>query len=291
MILIINIWVPGFLISPTKIVTASHVIESTDELTALFTDGEIIKVERILRFESSDLAIVELEKPKTSPVTLKLGNASEVKIGEKIFLIGAPFGLRSTLSIGHLTGRRKNNNYKNPFFNTDFLQTDAVVNSGSSGAPLFDMNGEVIGVVSHYPTQSGNFQGIGFAIDIKMVKDFLLNKDSIWSNAQLYFVNKEKLQEIQKGMPQKSGLLVVKLDSPSIYDDLGLKEGYQPISVSDIDVTYGGDIILAFNDIEVEFTETAFTEINAALETYAKKGKLRVKVLRNGSIIHLENCN
>ncbi|WP_350289011.1 S1C family serine protease [uncultured Croceitalea sp.] len=276
----------GFLVSPNKIITTSHIINSVDELFVLFTDGEVIRGSVNVRLESSDIAIIELEKEKENPVLARLGDSTSAEVGDEIFLIGAPHGLRSTLSVGHLTGKRRNTNYKNPFFLTKYIQTNAMVNSGNSGGPLFDNNGFVIGVVSHLTTSSGDFQGISFAIDIEIVKKMLLNKEKIWSNAQLYLVKRGDL--IGEHMPQDYGLLVIDINSPSVYDKIGLKDGSIDKVIAGIDVTLGGDIILAFNDVAVEYTEKAFNKINSILNSYEEGVDLKLKIIRDGKIMYLK---
>ena len=93
---------------------------------------------------------------------MKLSNSDEVKIGDQIFVIGAPFGLGHSLTVGYVSGKYNRKLIESGFVSTEFIQTDAAINKGSSGAPMFNMKGEVIGISSFILSNSDGFQGLGF---------------------------------------------------------------------------------------------------------------------------------
>ena len=153
----------GFMISDTQIITAAHVVQVAEKVNVQFLDGEIIPAKVISAYATADVALLELIWPRKNAVTLSLADSDQVKIGEQVFVVGAPYGLGHSLSSGYVSGVINDRHDKNPFTNSEYIQTDAAINTGNSGGPMINMKGEVIGVVSNILTQSGGFQGIGFA--------------------------------------------------------------------------------------------------------------------------------
>ena len=141
------------------IMTAAHVIQGADKIRVQFPSGEDIPAKAISSNVTADVALVKLDwKPLKSDVkALKLGNSDEVQIGDDVFVIGAPMGLEHSLSRGIISGRQSMNRLTGGGKSLDFFQTDASINTGNSGGPMFNMKGEVIGLASFILTQSGGF--------------------------------------------------------------------------------------------------------------------------------------
>jgi serine protease Do len=151
----------GFVIDPSGlIVTNNHVIEDADEITANFADGSSLVAEVIGRDEKTDLAVLKVNasKPLTS---LKFGNSETLRVGDWVMAIGNPFGLGGTVTVGIVSARNRDIN-AGPYDN--FIQTDASINRGNSGGPLFNMDGEVVGINTAIISPSGGSIGIGFAV-------------------------------------------------------------------------------------------------------------------------------
>ena len=151
-------------------------VQVAEKVEVEFLDGEIIPAKVISAYGNADVALIELIWPRKNAVTLKLADSDQVKIGEQVFVVGAPYGLGHSLSSGYVSGIIKSKKDKNPFTNSEYIQTDAAINTGNSGGPMFNMNGEVIGVVSNILTESGGFQGIGFASSSNITKELLFEK-------------------------------------------------------------------------------------------------------------------
>src|SRR5262249_56447683 len=100
------------------------------------------------------------------------------QIGEQVFIIGAPYGIGHTLSAGHISGRHEPDTVYHGLAKAEFLQTDAAINQGNSGGPMFNMQGQVIGIVSHIISKSGGFEGLGFVVSSNMARRVLLEAPS-----------------------------------------------------------------------------------------------------------------
>jgi len=152
----------GFVIDPSGlIVTNNHVIEGADEIIINFTDGSKLKVTKILGHDpKTDLALLKVE-PKEPLKSVSFGNSSAMRVGDWVMAIGNPFGLGGSVTVGIISATKRDIN-AGPY--DDFLQTDAAINRGNSGGPLFNMEGEVIGVNTAIISPTGGSIGIGFAV-------------------------------------------------------------------------------------------------------------------------------
>ncbi|HUU67239.1 MAG TPA: Do family serine endopeptidase [Methyloceanibacter sp.] len=152
----------GFVIDPSGlIVTNNHVIEGADEIIINFTDGSKLKVTKILGHDpKTDLALLKVD-PKEPLKAVAFGNSSNMRVGDWVMAIGNPFGLGGSVTVGIISATKRDIN-AGPY--DDFLQTDAAINRGNSGGPLFNMEGEVIGVNTAIISPTGGSIGIGFAV-------------------------------------------------------------------------------------------------------------------------------
>jgi serine protease Do len=153
----------GFVVDGKEglIVTNNHVIDGADEIVINFNDGSKLVVEKILgKDPKTDLALLKVT-PKRALAQVAFGSSSRLKVGDWVMAIGNPFGLGGSVSVGIISAKQRDIN-TGPY--DDFLQTDAAINRGNSGGPLFNMEGEVIGVNTAIISPSGGSIGIGFAV-------------------------------------------------------------------------------------------------------------------------------
>jgi serine protease Do len=153
----------GFVIDGKEglIVTNNHVIDGADEIVINFNDGTKLTVEKVLGKDSkTDLALLKVA-PKRPLPQVAFGSSGKLKVGDWVMAIGNPFGLGGSVSVGIISAKQRDIN-TGPY--DDFLQTDAAINRGNSGGPLFNMDGEVIGVNTAIISPSGGSIGIGFAV-------------------------------------------------------------------------------------------------------------------------------
>src|SRR5262245_24578391 len=153
----------GFVIDGKEglIVTNNHVIDGADEIIINFSDGSKLKVEKIVGKDTkSDLALLKVT-PKRPLAQVSFGSSARMKVGDWVMAIGNPFGLGGSVSVGIISAKQRDIN-TGPY--DDYLQTDAAINKGNSGGPLFNMDGEVIGVNTAIISPTGGSIGIGFAV-------------------------------------------------------------------------------------------------------------------------------
>jgi len=228
----------GFVIDASGlIVTNNHVIEGADEIFINFNDDTKLKVEKVIGTDSkTDIALLQV-KPEQPLTALKFGNSSKMRVGDWVMAIGNPFGLGGTVTLGIISAKKRDIN-SGPY--DEFIQTDAAINRGNSGGPLFDMDGNVIGVNTAIISPSGGSIGIGFAVP---------------SNTATYVI--EQLREFGE---TRRGWLGVRIQTvtDSIADSLGMEK---PIGALVAAVTEGspaadagievGDVVLSFDGSEV----------------------------------------
>lgn len=275
----------GFLISENQVITAAHVVQVAEKVNVQFVDGETIPAKVISAYSTADVALLELIWPKKNPVTVKLADSDQVKIGDQVFVVGAPYGLGHSLSSGHVSGIIDMKQDKNPFTNSEYIQTDAAINTGNSGGPMFNMNGEVIGVVSNILTQTGGFQGIGFAASSNITKELLFEKKIIWAGTDLVPLTGKTAKIFN--LPQESGLLVQRVVKVSPFGVLGLEDGDTEITIGEEKLIVGGDIILEVNGVKFEESDESLLNIAKSIERKETQSPIELKVLRAGKIITL----
>jgi serine protease Do len=157
----------GFIIDPSGlIVTNNHVIDGADEITVTLSDNTVLKATLVGRDERVDVALLQVKSEKPLPA-VPFADSSGSRVGDWVLAIGNPFGLGGTVTAGIVSALQRDIR-SGPY--DDFIQTDAAINQGNSGGPLFNMNGEVIGINTAIFSRSGGSIGIGFAVPANLAK-------------------------------------------------------------------------------------------------------------------------
>ncbi|TRL37455.1 Do family serine endopeptidase [Rhizobium straminoryzae] len=160
----------GFVIDPSGyVVTNNHVIEGADDIEVIFPNGNKLKAKLVGTDTKTDLSVLKVES-KTPLKSVRFGDSKKMRIGDWVMAIGNPFGLGGSVTIGIVSARGRNIN-AGPYDN--FIQTDAAINKGNSGGPLFNMNGEVIGINTAIISPSGGSIGIGFAVPTELAQNIV----------------------------------------------------------------------------------------------------------------------
>lgn len=287
----------GVLISNDgKVLTAAHVVQTADVASVEFPDGQTIIARVIGSDIRSDVALLQLkEMPKgVAPVTL--GDSDKVEVGDQIFVIGAPYGISQTLSFGHLSGRHRLPSINESATSVEFLQTDASINGGNSGGPMFDMEGNVVGIVSSIMSRTGGSEGLAFATAANTAKRLLLERKPFWSGIDGLVVTGDLAKALN--LPQAAGVLVQRIGDGSIGSRLGINPGTLRVTIQGIDILLGGDVILGVNNIGVidprsaqslgSFTsDENYERIYNSVATLKPGDPLVVTVLREGKVLKL----
>ena len=276
----------GVLISDDgQVLTAAHVVQSADVIVVVFADGKRIQAHVIHSAVYADVALLKLDRVPPGAVAAKLGDSDRVEVGDEVLVVGSPYGLSPTLSIGHISGRYRPGNKVAGASAIEFLQTDAVINSGNSGGPMFNLSGEVVGIVCQILTRSGGFEGIGFAATSKIARQLLLDQKMFWSGVEGMVIEHELARALN--LPQAAGFLVQRVAQGSPAWRGGIRAGALRARILGEDLLLGGDIILEVNGIVVEGGDRSFGQIDAATSALKAGEMLTSKVLREGKVIEL----
>lgn len=235
----------GFILSEDGyIVTNNHVVAGAEKILIRLLDRREFEAEVIGLDERSDLALLRVEA-NDLPV-LKLGKAGELEVGEWVLAIGSPFGLDYSVSAGIVSAKGRslptesNDNY------VPFIQTDVAINPGNSGGPLFNLNGEVVGVNSQIFTRSGGSIGLSFAIPVSVVTDVVQQlKESGevtrgWLGVTIQDVDKNLAESF--GLDKPMGALVTQLQQGGPADEGGLKAGDIILNFDGVDIASSTDL-------------------------------------------------
>jgi serine protease Do len=262
----------GFIVDPDGfIVTNYHVIAEADEITVKLTNNQELKAKMVGFDKKTDIALLKVDHKKPLPF-VKFGDSDKSRVGDWIIAIGNPFGLGSTVTSGIISANGRDIISESLVDN--FIQTDAAINTGNSGGPMFNMNGEVIGIntaILSTPNSGGNI-GIGFATPSSIVApiiDQLKNGGKV-KRAILGIIMQPITDDIAESIGAKNneGAIVVDVAKNSAASRAGIEVG---------------DVILDFNGHDIKTIKTLARVVGSSpIGT-----KLPVEILRNGKKITL----
>ncbi len=266
------------------VLTASHVVDNATKIVVELYDGRKVGAKIFRTSKIADVALLKLDRPVAGIKPAIIGNSDSVRIGEDVFVIGAPLGLTHSVSKGIISGKHLEDNMSANFMRMEFLQTDASINQGNSGGPMFNMKGEVIGIVSSILSFSGGFEGLGFAATSNIAKTLLTQRGTAWFGIDALPMNQELCMIFN--VPQKGALLVQGVTEGSPGHFMGMKGGYIKMSIADTEFLGGGDIILTFDKIVLDDI-SKIEDLRNYINTLEKYHEYRIKVLRNGEVVNL----
>lgn len=275
----------GFLISEDGLIlTAAHVVQMAEDVAVRWVNGEVSKATIVSTNPNADVALLRAENVPDTIKPLVLADSDHVRVGDEVFIIGAPMTFAHSLTVGNVSARRTPDDLFGGIEPVELLQTDAAINEGNSGGPMFNMAGEVIGVVSHILSQSGGSQGLGFVVTSNMARTEMLEKKPFWSG-----INGFRLKDGWANifnLPQSAGILIEGVAAGSAAAKLGLRPGNYRAEIEGQKLTVGGDVILAIQGIPVG-AEDFGPKVERAANALDETGLLELKVLREGRIISL----
>jgi serine protease Do len=274
----------GVLVSKSgKVITAAHAVQTADQINVKFLSGETVGARVVASPLFADVALLQLESVPKQAVVAKLGDSDKVQVGDEVFVVGAPYGLAHTLTVGHVSARRKPNVISGGFELGELFQTDAAINRGNSGGPMFNMAGEVVGIATGILTMSGGFEGLGFAVTSNTAKRLLLEQPSFWFGLDGILLKDELAAAFN--VPQPMGLLVQEVAENSPAARLGLRPGSIESQIGQDKMLLGGDIIL--EAVGIQISEDSYEKIKKRLTDMKPGDTITVNVLRAGRILQL----
>jgi S1-C subfamily serine protease len=279
----------GVLVSADgKVMTAAHVVHTMDEINVEFLGGETVPAQVISSEPAADLSLLRLARVPSGARVATLADSDRVRVGDPVMIIGAPYGLSHSMSAGWISARWPANSVYRSMPLAEFLQTNATINTGNSGGPMFNMAGEVIGIVSHNISKSGGSEGLGFVVTINTAKRLLLERPSFWSGLEGHLIIGPIAQILN--VPQPSGYLVKSVARGSAGDAVGLRGGTVLATIMGEQLVVGGDIILKVQGIPVgEVTE--HRRVRDILDAVPPGGEFTMTVLRLGQVIELKGLH
>ncbi|MCC6297831.1 MAG: trypsin-like peptidase domain-containing protein [Anaerolineales bacterium] len=279
------------------IVTNQHVVDGASVVEIAFSSGYKASGTVVGFDVDADVAVVKVDAPAEELHPLVIGDSSALLVGQPVVAIGNPFGLNGTMTMGIISGLgRTQPAHAAPeggfFSNADIIQTDAAINPGNSGGPLFNMDGEVIGINQSIRTETVNQltgnainSGVGFSISINLVKRVVpfLIKDGTYNYPYLGIASDAdmSLAEFEAlGLDRYTGAYVASVVPGSPADKAGIVAGDTPTSINGLNA--GGDLIVAFDGKEVK----TFDDLLSYLITTKSPGDTVVlTVLRDGKLV------
>jgi serine protease Do len=263
----------GFIVDAKGfVVTNNHVIADADEITVITQDGTKLEATLKGRDQKTDLAVLQVKSTKDLP-TLTWGDSDKARVGDWVLAIGNPLGLGGTVTAGIISARNRNID-AGPY--DDFIQTDASINKGNSGGPLFNMRGEVIGINTAIYSPSGGSIGIGFAIPANLAKNVVKQLKEVgktqrgWLGVRIQTVTEELAESL--GLKEAKGALVAGV-SP---DGPAAKAG---IEAGDVIVKFDGKEINEMRSLPRQVADTLVgTSVEVTVLRKGKQQKFNVKL-------------
>lgn len=265
----------GFIISSDGyLLTNNHVVEDADEVKVSLGDRREYKAEIIGTDPRSDVAVLKIDAEDLP--TLKIGKSEKLRVGEWVVAIGSPFQLRFSVTSGIVSAKGRSIPNGSDSTYVPFIQTDVAINPGNSGGPLFNLDGEVIGINSQIYTRSGGYMGVSFAIPIDYamdVADQLRENGYVargWLGVSIQEVTSELAEAL--GMEIPKGALVSQIIEDSPAEKSGLKEEDVILFFDGEEIFYSSDLPLTVGSIRPE------SKVNAMILRDGKKKTIQVTV-------------
>ncbi len=265
----------GFVIDGSGIiVTNNHVIEGANDIEVIFTDGQKLKAEVVGKDTKVDVAVLRV-KPEKPLKSVKFGDSDKMRVGDWVLAVGNPFGLGGTVTAGIVSARNRNIE-SGPY--DSYIQTDASINKGNSGGPLFNMDGDVIGINTAILSPTGGSVGIGFANPattvlpvIDQLREFGETRRG-WLGVRIQNVDDQTAESLDLGKPR--GALVAGVDDAGPAKPAGVKNG-------DVIVKFDGKDVKTSTDLPKIVAQTAVgKDVVVTVIRGGKEVELKVKLGR-----------
>ncbi len=276
----------GVLISnDCHVLTAAHVVAGADRILVKTFDDQLREAELLFSEAGADIALLRLIEADADLPHAVLGDSDMLAVGQSTYVIGSPFGLERSFSIGHISAFREFDRLYDGSIIVEFIQTDAAINSGNSGGPMFNSQGEVIGIASQILTVSGGSQGLGFVVAINTIKQLLALEERSWMGIEsIYFTREQLAVLLNLELETEGALLVQRVAKGSPAEKAGIRGGAIPVLMLGQEILLGGDLILALDTQETCHLQC----LVHAHKRLAGLDRIRVRYLREGKRLETE---
>ena len=269
------------------VVTNFHVIEGASEAEVRLNDGRTYKAALVGASPMHDLAVLRINVPFDSPPAVPIGTSSDLKVGQKVFAIGNPFGLDYTLTSGLVSALDRTLSERGGVTIRHLIQTDAAINPGNSGGPLLDSAGRLIGINTAIYSPSGAYAGIGFAVPVDTVNRVVpqLIAEGEYRGPSLGIVLDEKVNELIAFRTGINGVVILGVEPGSAADLAGLRgttiERNGAVSIGDVITAIDGDRVDSVRDIDQALDERSIgDEVVLTIERAGREQQVAVTLQR-----------
>ena len=246
----------GFVIdSNGHIVTNNHVVEDAEMILVRFADETVVEAELVGADVDSDLAVIRVDVPDDLLREVRLGDSSALRVGQRAIAVGSPFGFEQTMTTGIVSALGRIVRQESGYSLLQLIQTDAAINPGSSGGPLLDAEGKVIGVNTLIFSSSGSSAGVGFAVPVNTVKRIVPSLIETggyadpWLGIRGLSLNPMIAEALD--LPVDEGVLLQRVAPEGPADQAGLRGNDRRVEFEGMRIPTGGDIVVAINGVEI----------------------------------------
>jgi putative serine protease PepD len=262
------------------VVTNQHVVQGASSVSVRFWNGQTYDAEVVGTDSSTDLAVLDVDAPASVLSPLRLGDSSDVQVGDGVVAIGSPFGLEQTVTSGIVSALHRQMTAPNDFSINDAIQTDAAINHGNSGGPLLNARGRVIGVNAQIESESGGNDGVGFAIPSNTVKSIVSQLVDTGQVEHAYLG--VGVQEIPASVAEEvdlvEGVAVTEVRGDTPAQRAGLRAASGSRVVDGQSYPIGGDVITALDGEKV----TSSAELQSAIDARKPGDTVSITFVRDG---------
>lgn len=263
------------------VATAAHVVAGADLVRVKLEGVDPVAARVVFLDVPSDIALLRIEGALSGFAEARLGDSDRVRKGETVYVIGNPTGLERSLSVGVVSGRHPLGHVVGGGVEAEVIQTDAAVNPGNSGGPIFNSRGEVIAIAQLILSRSGGSDGLGFGLSVNVVKEFLALDPCTWLGFSGVPVT-DAMAEVLN-VPRSGGVLVQLVTPGSPAAQAGVRQGQLPVRVGEGELLLGGDVVLEANGMP-------FLEWVRTRPTGGRPGdrhEVRLLLLRSGTLVEV----
>lgn len=269
----------GFLVNTDgRIITNAHVVKGAKKTTVTFSDGTMESARILGVDESTDIAVLDVARTPKGVTPVPLGRSDKLVVGQDVVAIGNPYGFERTVTTGIVSALKRVITSPNGFTIQNAIQTDAAINQGNSGGPLFDRDGRVIGMNSQIASQNGGNVGIGFAIPINTILPIAdsIARAGVAEHAWIGITGRELTPGLAAKMAlgDRRGVLVTDTDTRGPARDAGVRSA----AVATAKVPSGADLIVAVNGRSI----TDMADVSEAVASRRVGDEVTITVLRDG---------